>query len=72
MNANDVVITAGVRTPFGKLGGALSSLSAVDLGAAVIREALERSKISGEQVGHGATGRLQSGPPGRSPRPIYQ
>ncbi len=52
MDANDVVITAGVRTPFGKLGGALAPLSAVDLGAAVIREALQRSKLPGEQVGH--------------------
>ncbi len=51
MDANDVVITAGVRTPFGKLGGALTSLSAVDLGAAVIREALERSKVPDEAVG---------------------
>ncbi len=51
MDANDIVITAGVRTPFGKLGGALASLSAVDLGAAVIREALERSKVPGAQVG---------------------
>jgi len=52
MNADDVVITAGVRTPFGKLGGALSPLSAVDLGAAVIREAVLRSRVPGDRVGH--------------------
>src|SRR5579875_2972128 len=48
---NDIVITAGMRTPFGRLGGALAPLSAIDLGAAVIREALERSKAPREQVG---------------------
>lgn len=51
MDANDVVITAGVRTPFGKLGGALAPLSAIDLGAAVIREAVARSKAPKGRVG---------------------
>ena len=37
------MIVAAARTPFGKLGGVLSSLSAVDLGARVIGEAVERS-----------------------------
>ncbi|KQL46633.1 acetyl-CoA acetyltransferase [Brevibacillus choshinensis] len=44
------VIVGAARTPFGKFGGALKALSAVDLGAAVIKEALERSGVSGEQV----------------------
>jgi len=52
MDANDVVITAGARTPFGKLGGALTPLSAVELGAAVIREVVERSRLPRERVGH--------------------
>lgn len=37
-----VVLVSAVRTPFGKLGGALAPLSTVDLGAAVIREVLSR------------------------------
>lgn len=44
------VIVGAARTPFGKFGGALKALSAVDLGAVVIKEALERSGVSGEQV----------------------
>jgi acetyl-CoA C-acetyltransferase len=44
------VIAGAARTPFGKFGGALKALSAVDLGAVVIKEALERSGVSGEQV----------------------
>jgi acetyl-CoA C-acetyltransferase len=34
---NDVVIVAGVRTPIGSLGGALSSLSAPQLAAVAIK-----------------------------------
>ncbi len=52
MDADDVVITAGARTPFGKLGGALAPLSAIDLGAAVIREVVSRSRVPVERVGH--------------------
>ncbi|GED52230.1 acetyl-CoA acetyltransferase [Brevibacillus borstelensis] len=44
------VIAGGARTPFGKLGGSLKDVSAVDLGAIVIREALQRSGVSAEQV----------------------
>lgn len=46
MNQRDVVILAGARTPFGKLNGALSSLSSVELGAAALRAALERSGVA--------------------------
>ena len=41
------VILSGVRTPFGKFGGRLSSLSASDLGALVIKEAIQRAGIDG-------------------------
>jgi len=44
------VIVAGARTPIGKLGGALAGLSAADLGAAAIREALARSRVALERV----------------------
>ncbi|GKV66834.1 MULTISPECIES: acetyl-CoA C-acetyltransferase [unclassified Sporosarcina] len=44
------VILQGARTPFGKLGGALSSQTASDLGGTAIKAALERSSVQGEQV----------------------
>ncbi|USG65453.1 acetyl-CoA C-acetyltransferase [Brevibacillus ruminantium] len=44
------VIVGGARTPFGKLGGVLKDVTAVDLGAIVIKEALQRAGVSGEQV----------------------
>jgi acetyl-CoA C-acetyltransferase len=47
---DDVLIVAAARTPFGKLGGALSSLPAVDLGAHVIREVVSRAAIPGGKV----------------------
>ena len=44
------VIVAGARTPIGKLSGALSALSATDLGAQAIAGALLRAGLSPEQV----------------------
>ncbi len=45
------VILSAVRTPGGKFGGSLSSFSAAELGALVIKEALNRAGISPEVVG---------------------
>lgn len=44
------VILDGARTAFGKFGGALSTLTASDLGGVAIKEALYRSGIDPEQV----------------------
>src|ERR1700710_2530535 len=44
------VILGTARTPFGKMGGALSSLDATDLGGQVIEAALERSGVDPAQV----------------------
>lgn len=44
------VIISGVRTPFGKFGGGLSSLTASQLGGIAIKEALVRAEIEGSQV----------------------
>jgi acetyl-CoA C-acetyltransferase len=44
------VILGTARTPFGKMGGTLSSLPATDLGGHVIEAALDRSGVEGEQV----------------------
>lgn len=47
-----VYIASACRTPIGKMGGALSTLSAVELGAIVIREAVSRAGIKKENVDH--------------------
>src|SRR6476646_918681 len=44
------VILATARTPFGKMGGTLSSLDATDLGGRAIGAALDRSGVDPEQV----------------------
>ena len=44
------VILGTARTPFGKMGGTLSSLDATDLGGHAIEAALERSGVDPEQV----------------------
>ncbi len=44
------VILDGARTAFGKMGGALASLTASDLGAAAIKEALNRAGVEPETV----------------------
>ena len=46
----EVVIASAVRTPVGSFGGALKDVSAVDLGALVIKEAVNRAGIKGELV----------------------
>src|SRR2546423_14922189 len=44
------VIISAVRTPVGKLLGALKSFKATDLGAIVVREALRRAGVKPEDV----------------------
>jgi acetyl-CoA C-acetyltransferase len=46
----DVVVVAAARTPFGKLGGGLSTLPAPELGASVIKEVLQRANVEGAGV----------------------
>ena len=46
----DIVIVSAVRTPVGKFLGALSELSATQLGAAVVREAVARAGLAPDQV----------------------
>jgi len=47
---NEAVILSAARTPIGKFQGALSGLPAVQLGAIVVRAAVERSGIDPAQV----------------------
>ncbi|MFQ5722772.1 MAG: acetyl-CoA acetyltransferase, partial [Candidatus Aminicenantales bacterium] len=45
-----IVIASAVRTAGGKFGGSFKNVSAVELGALVLREAVNRAKIKPEQV----------------------
>lgn len=55
-NNNHPVILGTARTPFGKFGGGLTTLSAVELGAIVMREAMERADIDKGDVTHNMMG----------------
>jgi acetyl-CoA C-acetyltransferase len=44
------VILSTARTPFGKMGGGLSSLDATDLGGTAIAEALDRAEVAPDDV----------------------
>lgn len=61
------VIVSGVRTPIGRFAGGLSSLSASDLGAVAIKEALNRANLSGDQVGEVIMGTVLQGGQGQLP-----
>src|SRR5438874_796128 len=56
------VILGNARTPFGKMGGALASVDAIELGGTAINGALERAGVAPEQVEHVVFGQvLQAG-----------
>ena len=46
MASTDPVVVAAARTPFGRLGGSLAAVPAVELGATAIRAALERAGVA--------------------------
>ena len=61
------VIIGAARTPIGKFLGALSPLSAPELGAVAIREALKRSKVPAEDVQEVIMGHVIQGGTGQAP-----
>jgi acetyl-CoA C-acetyltransferase len=65
--SNDIVILSGARTPIGTFGGSLAGLSPIDLGAHVIRAALIRAGVSGDQIGHVVMGHVIN----TEPRDMY-
>ncbi len=50
------VVLGAARTPFGRFGGALSPLSAPELGGVAIREAVMRSGVEDEEIQHSIFG----------------
>lgn len=49
-NQDSVVIVSGVRTPMGGFQGSLSTVSATDLGAIVIKEAVARAGLDAQDI----------------------
>lgn len=61
------VILSGARTPFGKFGGALASLTASQLGGIAVKSSLERAGVSSEQVDELIMGSVLQGGQGQIP-----
>ena len=61
------VIVSAVRTPFGKLGGALKDYEAPQLGAHVIRSALDRVGLENEEVEYVIMGEVLQAGVGQAP-----
>ena len=61
------VIVGAVRTPFGKLGGALAHREATELGSIVIRAALDRAGVENEDVEYVVMGQVLQGGAGQAP-----
>jgi acetyl-CoA C-acetyltransferase len=63
----EIVIAAAARTPVGSFNGALSSLSAHELGAIAIKAALERAKVSPDEVDEVILGQVLQAGQGQGP-----
>src|SRR4051812_50225486 len=61
------VIVGAARTPIGKFLGALSALSAPELGGVAIREAVKRSRVPIEDVQEVIMGHVLQGGTGQGP-----
>jgi acetyl-CoA C-acetyltransferase len=61
------VVISTARTPFGRLGGALGSLSASTLGGEAIRAAVERSGIEPSELEHVIMGNVIQAAVGQAP-----
>src|ERR1700680_1503507 len=64
---DDVVIISGCRTPVGKFQGSLSDLSATQLGAIVVREAVKRAGLDPKLVDECIMGNVVSAGLGQNP-----
>ena len=63
----DVVITSALRTPIGNYKGSLKNISADKLGALVIKEAIFKSKLKGEEIDEVIMGHVLTSGLGQNP-----
>ncbi len=64
---DDVVIISGCRTPVGKFQGSLSDLSAPQLGAIAVREAVKRAGLNSDQIDECIMGNVITAGLGQNP-----
>ena len=67
---SEIFLAAPVRTPIGRFGGALASLSAAELGGLAARETIHRSGLAADAIGHAVFGNARQA--GGGPNPARQ
>jgi acetyl-CoA C-acetyltransferase len=67
MNNQEVVIVSAVRTAIGTFNGTLKNVSAIELGATVIKEALKRAGIDADKVDEVIMGNVLQAGLGQNP-----
>ncbi|TKC19088.1 acetyl-CoA C-acetyltransferase [Robertmurraya kyonggiensis] len=67
MSNNDIVIVSALRAPIGQFGGSLKDVSAVQLGAHVIKAVIEQTGVSGEQIDEVIMGNVLQAGLGQNP-----
>jgi len=63
----EIFIVGAARTPIGKFGGSLARMPASELGALVIRQVLDRSRVQPEQVSEVIMGQVLTAATGQNP-----
>src|SRR5204863_1604211 len=67
---SEILLAAPARTPIGRFGGGLASLSAAELGAASVRETIHRAGVPPDAVGYTVFGNARQA--GGGPNPARQ
>jgi acetyl-CoA C-acetyltransferase len=67
MSATDIVIVSATRTPVGSFNGAFANTAAHELGATVVKAAIERAKIDAAEVDEVILGQILQAGHGQNP-----
>ena len=66
-SSQDIVIVSAARTPVGSFNGALSSVTASFLGTVALKAAMERAKVSPDEVNEVILGQVLTAAQGQNP-----
>ena len=66
-SSQDIVIVSATRTPVGSFNGALSSVTASFLGTVALKAAMERAKVSPDEVNEVILGQVLTAAQGQNP-----
>jgi len=67
MEKKGIVITSAIRTAVGSLGGSLKNIPSNELGTAVIKQSIKKSKLKNEEIDEIIMGQVLTGGTGQNP-----